>query len=63
MLAGWVLCTALREGGVEAQVKWPNDILVAGRKMGGILLEKREDILLAGVGRAEIGRASCRERV
>lgn len=50
VLAGWVLCTALREGGVEAQVKWPNDILVAGRKVGGILLEEREDILLAGVG-------------
>lgn len=50
VLVGWALCMGLREKGVEARVKWPNDILVEGRKVGGILLEEREDVFLAGVG-------------
>jgi len=28
-----------REVGLEAEVKWPNDVLVGGRKVGGILAE------------------------
>jgi BirA family transcriptional regulator, biotin operon repressor / biotin---[acetyl-CoA-carboxylase] ligase len=40
---------ALRDAGVAATVKWPNDLLVDGRKLGGLLVE------LAGErqGRAE----------
>lgn len=30
---------SLKELGVEAQIKWPNDVLVAGRKAAGILVE------------------------
>jgi BirA family transcriptional regulator, biotin operon repressor / biotin---[acetyl-CoA-carboxylase] ligase len=30
---------ALREMGVEAEIKWPNDLLVDGRKICGILAE------------------------
>lgn len=30
---------ALREFGVEAEIKWPNDLLVEGRKICGILAE------------------------
>ena len=30
---------ALRELGVEARIKWPNDLLVSGRKICGILAE------------------------
>jgi BirA family biotin operon repressor/biotin-[acetyl-CoA-carboxylase] ligase len=29
----------LRQGGITPQVKWPNDILSSGRKIGGILIE------------------------
>lgn len=49
-LAGCCLALALRNAGVPAEVKWPNDLLAAGRKVGGVLLEERGGVLLAGVG-------------
>ncbi|MBV9820151.1 MAG: biotin--[acetyl-CoA-carboxylase] ligase [Solirubrobacterales bacterium] len=38
--------------GVEAMVKWPNDVLVGGRKVAGILVEARpqHDWAVLGVG-------------
>lgn len=40
ILAGVALCQALRqEAGVQAQLKWPNDVLVNGRKLAGILAQ------------------------
>lgn len=36
--------------GIRVQVKWPNDLLVAGRKLGGVLCERVGDAALAGVG-------------
>jgi BirA family biotin operon repressor/biotin-[acetyl-CoA-carboxylase] ligase len=34
------VCTALQNGyGLQAQIKWPNDVLVSGRKLAGILVE------------------------
>ena len=32
------------------QIKWPNDIFLAGRKIGGILLEQKDGHLAIGVG-------------
>lgn len=39
LMAGVAVRDALAEFGVEAELKWPNDVLVAGRKMAGILAE------------------------
>ncbi len=35
---------------VPFQVKWPNDVLLSGRKVGGILLEAVSSGLIVGVG-------------
>ncbi len=36
--------------GVPFQVKWPNDVLLSGRKVAGILLERVSSVLIIGVG-------------
>ena len=40
LLTGAALCDCLRSvGATEARVKWPNDVLVDGAKLAGILIE------------------------
>jgi BirA family biotin operon repressor/biotin-[acetyl-CoA-carboxylase] ligase len=41
LVAGVAVARALQEYGILVQLKWPNDILVAGEKMAGILIESR----------------------
>lgn len=42
LLTGYAVGRALRSAGVEAGVKWPNDVLVGDRKVAGILVERVE---------------------
>ncbi len=35
---------------IAVQIKWPNDILVRGHKIGGVLCEATSDRVVAGVG-------------
>lgn len=41
---------ALGDLGVEADIKWPNDVLVGGRKIAGVLAEIHSGSLVVGVG-------------
>lgn len=50
LVAGVAVATALRSLGLEAWVKWPNDILVCGRKVVGILVEDRGGRIIVGTG-------------
>lgn len=52
LLAGVALARAVRRlAGVEARLKWPNDLLVHARKCGGILTELAADrAVVVGIG-------------
>jgi BirA family transcriptional regulator, biotin operon repressor / biotin---[acetyl-CoA-carboxylase] ligase len=45
------LTRAVREvAGVDAGIKWPNDVVVADRKLAGILAEREGEALVVGLG-------------
>ena len=50
LVAGGSVADAVRAAGVEPTVKHPNDVLVAGRKLAGILAEARDGIVVLGIG-------------
>jgi len=51
LVAGVATARALRALGVEqAALKWPNDLLVDGAKLGGILVETRGRLAVIGIG-------------
>lgn len=41
---------SLHAAGHEVSIKWPNDILVEGAKLAGILLEREADAVVIGIG-------------
>lgn len=53
LCSAWGIATGLRAHQVPVQIKWPNDLVVQGRKLGGILTETR---LQSGqIGQAVVG--------
>jgi BirA family transcriptional regulator, biotin operon repressor / biotin---[acetyl-CoA-carboxylase] ligase len=44
LVAAVALAETLRETGVEATIKWPNDVQIVGRKVAGILTELSADV-------------------
>ncbi len=55
MLAGLAITDCLMEHNITAQLKWPNDVFINGKKVGGILCESKirgEEIksMVIGIG-------------
>jgi len=55
LTAGVAVASAIQQTGMKPQLKWPNDILIADRKVGGILAEavfdkRRIDFAILGIG-------------
>jgi biotin-[acetyl-CoA-carboxylase] ligase BirA-like protein len=57
LLAGVAVAAALRaETALDACLKWPNDVLVGGAKVAGILAEQSGDAIVVGAGINVSGR-------
>ena len=53
LASGLAVVEELRARGFDAGLKWPNDVMLAGRKLGGILVESRwgrEPFAVVGIG-------------
>ncbi len=50
MVAGLAVACELEGLGLDARVKWPNDVLVGGRKICGILVEATPAFAIVGIG-------------
>jgi BirA family biotin operon repressor/biotin-[acetyl-CoA-carboxylase] ligase len=51
LVAGRATADAISaETGIRADVQFPNDVLIAGRKVAGILAEAREERVVLGIG-------------
>ena len=50
ILTGVGVANGLREAGFPVRIKWPNDLMLEERKVGGILIETVEDAVVVGFG-------------
>ncbi|MBU6213160.1 MAG: biotin--[acetyl-CoA-carboxylase] ligase [Actinomycetales bacterium] len=50
LLAGLAVVDALADAGLHSQLKWPNDVLVSGRKVAGVLCRAVDSRVVVGVG-------------
>ncbi len=61
--AGVAVAEALIESaGVDARLKWPNDVVIGGRKIAGVLLERHGDAVILGIG-VNVAQTSVRARL
>jgi BirA family transcriptional regulator, biotin operon repressor / biotin---[acetyl-CoA-carboxylase] ligase len=54
LAGGLAVADAVRRAGVRPELKWPNDVLIDGRKCAGVLAERHRvgerDVLIVGLG-------------
>lgn len=69
LVAGLAVSKAMRELGVDARIKWPNDVLIHGKKVCGILTEvdaevEKIDHVILGIGiNANVRQSEFREEI
>jgi BirA family transcriptional regulator, biotin operon repressor / biotin---[acetyl-CoA-carboxylase] ligase len=57
LLAGLATATAVgKVTGIDVRLKWPNDVLVDGAKLAGILAEQSDGAIVVGTGLNVLGR-------
>ncbi|MDQ8188815.1 biotin--[acetyl-CoA-carboxylase] ligase [Roseibacillus persicicus] len=56
LVAGLAVAKAIEVAGLFPEVKWPNDVLIGGRKVCGILMEAEKDFAVVGIG-LNVGQA------
>ena len=47
---GVAVAETLMHFGITPQIKWPNDVLVNGKKISGILIEYSQNFVIVGIG-------------
>jgi BirA family biotin operon repressor/biotin-[acetyl-CoA-carboxylase] ligase len=50
LVVGYMLVNALKALNMKVQIKWPNDLFWNDHKIGGILIERKNDRTLVGIG-------------
>lgn len=50
LAAGVAVCECLTGLGFRPRLKWPNDVVLEGRKVAGILAEAAEGVVILGIG-------------
>ncbi|HEX6723713.1 MAG TPA: biotin--[acetyl-CoA-carboxylase] ligase [Gaiella sp.] len=50
LVAGLAVAEAVEESRDAAGIKWPNDVVLGGRKVAGVLLEASEGVVVCGIG-------------
>ncbi len=50
LVAGLAVARSIEALGLIPEIKWPNDVLIGGRKVCGILVEAEADFVALGVG-------------
>ncbi len=50
MIVSVIIIEYLRNSGIKAMLKWPNDIVLENRKIAGVLVEKKQCGCIAGIG-------------
>jgi birA, biotin-[acetyl-CoA-carboxylase] ligase region len=50
LLAGLCMAKAIEQAGIPAKIKWPNDLVVHGKKVCGILCEAAGGAIIIGTG-------------
>lgn len=50
MVGCHLLAPLVRLGVPEARLRWPNDLMAGDKKLGGILIEQGQEVLIVGLG-------------